>query len=109
MAITAAALARVDFGVGNHRDWLSRACVDAVSGFATGGGIFRSRVGIRMAHCDLLVPGSGMARDISERAVRRTVRCHPAALAGAALRSQNADGWIIIDCAGGFWFLTPPY
>ena len=45
----------------NDGDWLSRPCVDAISGFATSGGIFRSRVGLRMAYCDLLVSGFGVA------------------------------------------------
>ena len=47
MAITASAHAGADFGLGNDGDWLSRPCVDAISGFATSGGLFRSRVGFR--------------------------------------------------------------
>ena len=64
MAITASAHAGADFGLGNDGDWLSRPGVDAISGFATSGGLFRSRVGFRMAYCDLLVPGFGVARHI---------------------------------------------
>src|SRR5215203_1643504 len=109
MAIAVSAHASASFGLGNDRDWLSRPCVDAVSGFATGGGIFRSRVGVRMAYCDLLVSGSGMARHIQKWTFGGTVRCHDAALAGAALRPKDAGDWFVIDCFCGFWLLMAPY